>query len=223
MIPESPPQAPITCLVCKEQWLPTVARLHRQGITTGFLSRLGAPFLSALYGAIATSRWSTVIVATAAPEGGPVGFVACSIDTARMYRAILLKRGQFAVLLLPQLFRISVMKRIVETALYPMTHGRVTGPPKTSADAPTHKASSSPPRAELLSIAVDEQWRKKGVGTLLVKEMERYFSACDVREYKVATFARDQNSNRFYKACGFALAGTFIHHGNEMCEYVKEL
>jgi ribosomal protein S18 acetylase RimI-like enzyme len=219
MTSPTPARGPITCIPCKKEWLPAVALLHQQGITTGFLSRLGAPFLAALYGAIASSRWSRVFVALSDQQ--PVGFVACSIDTGRMYGNIILTKGLlFAALLLPNVLRISVLRNICETILYPVTH-RAKEPPANPASA--QMSNREPPKAELLSVAVDKQWQGRGVGKLLVAEMGRYFAERGVTRCKVVTLAKDETSNGFYRAAGFEFAGTFVHHGNEMCEYIKAI
>jgi ribosomal protein S18 acetylase RimI-like enzyme len=215
----SPPLArgPIICVACKKEWLPAAALLHQQGITTGFLSRLGAPFLSALYSVIASSQWSRVFVALSDQQ--PVGFVACSVDTGRMYRGIFLRKGlRLAGLLLPHMARPSALWNMVQTVLYPVFH-RTPEPARSGAGS--HTSTNKPVRAELLSIAVDKNRQGRGVGKLLVAEMERYFAERGVTQCKVVTLAKDETSNGFYRAAGFEFAGTFVHHGNEMCEYIK--
>ncbi len=210
----------IICVPYQTKWLASVARLHRKGITTGFISRLGPRFISTLYGAIAVSRWSRVFVAV--PENGqePVGFIACSIDTSRMYRGILVSKGLlFAAILLPRAFRFSVLKSIFETIFYPVTHR------SKAASAPARKPESFAGHisAELLSVAVDAHWQGKGVGKLLLQEMERCFAQQGVERYKVVTLASDPVSNGFYVARGFTLSNKFVHHGNEMNEYTKAI
>jgi ribosomal protein S18 acetylase RimI-like enzyme len=212
-------RGPIACIPCRKDWLPSVALLHQQGITTGFLSRLGTPFLAALYGAIASSQWSRVFVALS--EQQPVGFVACSVDTGRMYRGIFLRKGlRLGALLLPHMARPSALWNMVQTVLYPVFHRT---PEPAGSDASAHTSTNEPVRAELLSIAVDRNRQGVGVGKLLVAEMEQYFSERGVTQCKVVTLAKDETSNGFYRAAGFEFVGTFVHHGNEMCEYIKQI
>jgi ribosomal protein S18 acetylase RimI-like enzyme len=209
----------ITCNECKKEWLPSVALLHQQGIPTGFLSALGPGFLAALYGAIATSRWSRVF--TAVPEGTdrPVGFIAASIDTGRMYRDVLLRSGlRFAWHLAPQIARPAVVKNMLETILYPVIHAKEA---KAGAGALSQPSSIGGMQAELLAIAVDKEWQGKGIGRLLVNEMERYFKESKVERYKVVTSRQDETANAFYKALGYGMEKTFLHHRREMCQYIK--
>lgn len=205
----------VICSCFEKKWGISVARLHQEGITTGFLSHLGTPFLSSLYEAIATSARSRVFVATI--DSNPVGFIACSRNTGLMYREILMKKGLlFIALLLPRVFRPSVFASIIETMLYPLIHGKKPDNRKALSTATSADA-------ELLSIAVDKSVRGQGVGKLLVSEMERYFTEEGLKEYRVVTFHADTGANAFYRSCGFLCVGTFFHHGNEMCEYTKSI
>lgn len=190
-----------------------IARLHRESITTGFLSQLGGQFLQRLYIAISNTVYSRVFVAVEEPAG-IIGVCAGCTDTKNMYRSIVMRHGiQFAVLLLPWAVRLSFLKRIAETLMYPFRRRETTG----------ETASGREIAAELLSIAVDEKFRGKGIGEQLVSEMELYFKRAGIAIYKVVTFSKDDNSNLFYQSCGFTLHRTFVHHGNEMNEYVRQI
>jgi GNAT superfamily N-acetyltransferase len=197
----------------------SVAQLHAQGITTGFLPTLGERFLATLYTAIAHCPHSTVIVAHN-DDGQPSGFVAGTIDTKAMYQWIV--RRYWLVLglaALPKMVRVSAIKKALETLRY----GKKKRAVKETRDAKDDK------QAELLSIAVGESGRGKGVGRELVGKLERWLAAKAALEsgqslaYKVVTAADDPVSNAFYKKCGFVVKKDFLHHGNAMREYVKEI
>jgi ribosomal protein S18 acetylase RimI-like enzyme len=192
----------------------SVACLHRQAIRTGFLSRLGPGFLAALYKSIGRSPYSRISVAVDQDIQKVVGFAACSLNTAAMYRHILLRRGLFFFfLLLPRIFYPENFKFICETLFYPQKG-------KKKAPVPNGKAG---PQAELLSIAVSDDSRKKGVGRDLLNALESYLKENRVTSYKTVTLSTDSDSNAFYKKCGFLFQKEIAHHGNILYEYLKNL
>jgi ribosomal protein S18 acetylase RimI-like enzyme len=194
---------------------PAVARLHQQAIRTGFLSRLGPGFLAELYKSIGRSPYSRIFVAVDQNLQKVAGFAACSLNTAAMYRHILLRRGWlFFFLLLPMIFYPGNLKFIIETLFYPKKGNKIK-PDRNGADAG--------PCAELLSIAVSDDSRKKGVGRKLLNALESYLKENKVTSYKTVTLSTDHDANAFYKKCGFTFKREITHHGNILYEYVKNL
>lgn len=184
-----------------------IARLHRQAIRTGFLSRLGPRFLTELYRSIGRSPYSRIFVSVNQDFQKVIGFAACSLDTAAMYRHILKRRGlHFLFLLLPRAFCPENLRFICETLFYPTAAG-----PKID------------PQAELLSIAVSDDSRGKGVGRDLLNALESYLSENRVMSYKTVTLSSDRDANAFYKKCGFSFRREMVHHRNVLYEYVKEI
>ena len=196
----------------------SVAELHRLAIPRGFLSELGDSFLGRLYTQIARARGSCVLVAADEEDGCVVGFVSGSVDIKACYRHVLLK-GSVALIrgLLPNLFRATVIKRILQTLLYPVHNGK--------GDSESERVDEGKCRAaELLSIAVADEARGKGVGRLLVDALEDFFRRHGhPMQYKVVTDAEDHRSNAFYQARGFTFQGAFQHHEHRMHRYVKKL
>jgi ribosomal protein S18 acetylase RimI-like enzyme len=200
-----------------------IVRLHRSGIKTGFLSTTGDIFLRTLYSAINRSPCSRVYMALDDNSAKPVGFIAGALSTSVMYRHIIVWYGLlFFILLFPNIFRISVLIKILETLFYTEKKQRCRGADqKIRADR--GKSNTSHGRAELLSIVVDENFRGQKIGKKLVDSLERYFTENGVHDYKVVTYSKDANANAFYQACGFIKRAEFIHHGNVMFEYSKTL
>ena len=191
-----------------------VARLHRENITTGFLSRLGPGFLAALYRSIGRSPYSRIFVAVDQDLQKVAGFAACSLNTAAMYRHILLRRSVlFFFLLLPRAFSPENLKFIRETLFYPQKE-------KKKARARNGNAG---PQAELLSIAVSDDSRKQGVGRDLLNALESYLRENRVTSYKTVTLSTDPDANAFYKKCGFVFNREIAHHGNILYEYVNKI
>ena len=126
-----------------------VALLHHKGIPTGFLSSLGRGFLEALYAAIPSSPSGLGFVCDL---GKPVGFVACTTGTGSLYKQVLKQHGgRLALCVLPNLWRPQVIKNCLETLRYP------------------DEVGDGLPDAEILSIAVHERVRGKGVGKALLR------------------------------------------------------
>jgi len=184
-----------------------IARLHAESIPTGFLSTLGGTFLSRLYRGIAGHPGSCLLVARDA-QGSVAGFVSGTLSVKKCYRAILRKR--FLSLGLPVALKMLLpanLKRMFETLRYPAGE----------------KAGAST-ETELLSIAVSDRVRGQGVGKMLVAELEAWFAAKGHSSaYKVVTWAEDPRSNGFYAKTGFVFSREFVHHGNRMNEYVKQM
>jgi ribosomal protein S18 acetylase RimI-like enzyme len=187
----------------------SIACLHAESIKTGFLSKLGIPFLIELYKAIQEQDGSFVYVCETNEK--ICGFIAGAIDTKSLYKKVLLKNWfRFVLPIIKFVFNFKVCRMIVETVSYGFKKEK----------AVSDECSYS---AELLSIAVANSGRGKGVGKELVSALEKMFAEYSVMQYKVATFSEDQQSNGFYRSCGFVVDHQFVHHGNVMNQYLKKI
>ncbi|HXF56082.1 MAG TPA: GNAT family N-acetyltransferase [Actinomycetota bacterium] len=171
-----------------------LARLHREGLPEAFLPRLGEGFLRLLYRAMAEDPGSVVVVAEA--DGAVVGF-ACGVASVRgFYRRFFRRRALRAALAAaPRLLRPDVARRALETARYP---SRADGLPD----------------AELLAIAVDGGWRRRGLGERLARGVVEGLGRRGASELKVVVGADNRPANRFYARVGFQLGGQLqVHDG----------
>jgi ribosomal protein S18 acetylase RimI-like enzyme len=186
-----------------------IAQLHKEGIMKGFLSSLGMQFLTRLYWAINNEPGACVLVAD--EKGTVAGFISGVGDIQGFYKRILLRRWfHLMVPLVGYLVNISIIKKLVETVLYGLKIKK-------------NQNHTSDCAAELLSVAVNSNYRGQGVGKNLVDALEVFLKKEYVKEYRVVTFSLDDCSNRFYSACNFAFTGRFSHHGNIMNTYNKKL
>ena len=152
----------------KPEHFQQIADLHASGISEGFLSTLGLPFLSQLYRGISTARNSGVLVAH--DEQEVLGFISYAHDVRSCYKDVLKRRWpRLGWTLLPNLLRSGVYRKVFETLGYPRHQ-------KSSAGRPREQKSGAP-RPELLSMAVSSKarelenswwrlWKKNSGGTV---------------------------------------------------------
>lgn len=180
---------------------PRLARLHLEGIESGFLRRLGHEFLTLLYKAMIDWEHGIVLVAD---TGQVIGYVSGVIDTSAFYRHFLLRFGGLAAALsLPRLLRPSVMRRAWETLGYGAT-----------VDS----------EAELLSMAVDAWARGRGTGRRLGEAFVDALKEREVGSVKVVVGSDNASAVGLYESLGFsALRTVEIHAGEESLEMMCSL
>lgn len=172
-----------------------VAALHIAGIPTGFISSLGIKFVTALYRAIAESPYGFGYVEVI--DEKVVGFVAFTTNLKGLYKTICRRSGlRFFFLLSSRLISLRTLKKIFETLFYP---NKVKTPDL--------------PQAELLSIAVSQTERGKGIaGKLILHGLaESHNAGIDRVKVLVADF--NQPANRLYRKTGFEFCCQVDSHG----------
>jgi GNAT superfamily N-acetyltransferase len=184
-----------------------VARLHIDGISTGFISSLGINFVSSCYGAILHSKSSFGYVAVS--DGEVVGFAVVTTNVRELYKAVVFRHGaRLALAVAGKMLSLRRLKNALETLFYP---SRV------------EKPNLDLPRAELLAMAVGEGCLRKGVGSELVRRSFEECSRKGIEKLKVVTGAFMEGANKFYVECGFEPVGQFENHGISSNVYVAEV
>ncbi len=177
-----------------------LARLHMDGIASGFLPSLGFRFMRTLYAAMI--EWPDAVIRIA-DSGVPVGFVAGVADTDRFfsyfYRRHGLRAGATAV---PKALRPDVLRRAWETARY-------SGGNEDFADA------------ELLSMAVDASVRRRGLGHRLGVEFLEELEDRGTEIVKVVVGSDNAAAISAYRKMGFEPAGTTEVHPGEVSEVLE--
>lgn len=183
------------CKLCKleTRHAGQAARLHIEGISTGFISSLGIDFVTALYEAIIQSETSFGFVTK---NDRVLGFVVFATNLGKLYKSIILKKGfRFAFILASKMFSLQRIKKVFETLFYP---GRIK--------------KMNLPTAELLSIVVAPEIRRLGLATqLILRGFKEYQNSKD--KVKVLVAADNKAANKLYTKCGFELAGQIDNHG----------
>jgi len=174
---------------------PQMARLHVEGIKTGFISSLGEDFLTVLYEAIAGSEFGFGFVAL--DKDRVVAFLAMTTDLGRLYRSVVLKKGlRFALVLAGKMLSSGTLKKAVQSLLYPSRVKKL-----------------SLPCAELLSVVTDPEYRGRGLAGELLRRTLEECRRRGIGEFKVLVGAEMESANNWYIKHGFKLRGRMDSHG----------
>jgi ribosomal protein S18 acetylase RimI-like enzyme len=159
-----------------------VATLHAEHLPEGFLVTLGPRFLRRLYARAARSPQAFVLVAD--DGAGVRGFLAVAEDTGRFYKEFLRRDGVAAGLAAaPNVAR--APRRVWETLRYGLDEG------------------DELPPAEVLSIAVDDRARGRGLGRELVDAGLDELRRREVAAARVVTALDNEPALRMYEGAGF--------------------
>ena len=171
----------------------TLARLHSDGIDTGFLPSLGHRFMVVLYRALIADSDSVVIVAD--DGAGPVGFVAGAIDTRAFYRKFVKRYGASAAMAAaPYAVRPSVLRRVWESLTYDGTGSQ---------------------GAELLATALLPGARSQGLGTRLGRAFLQKMTAGGAQHVDVVVADGNTHAIAAYEKMGFSVSDSIEVHAGE--------
>jgi SAM-dependent methyltransferase/ribosomal protein S18 acetylase RimI-like enzyme len=182
----------------------TISKIHIDALGIGFLSTLGEGFLKTLYEGIARSRFGIGYVYV--EDSQIIGFITGCEDVSKLlkeiYRKKLLKFGK--TIFLKALRKPGIIRSIYQSFRYPdLTQTKV--------------------KAELLSIAVMEVYRDKGIGKELVEALIKHFKGIGISRFKVSVDQRLLGADEFYKALGFKLIGSMEIYNKKLDIYLYEL
>jgi len=180
-----------------------VAQIHLKSLKGAFLSELGIDFLVEVYYGILRSKHAVCYVYR--EKSKVVGFIAGTRDTKKFFRDVFRMKGlRFAsIIIVKALKKPKIVYYGMQSLLYPSTSTDVDG--------------------ELLSIAVLDESRNKGVGKKLVERLNDYFKDEGIKGLKVTVEKDNVKANRFYKKMGFRYSSAFTLYGREMNLYVYGL
>jgi ribosomal protein S18 acetylase RimI-like enzyme len=181
------------------------AELHRQGQPGTFLTRLGAPFLTALYAQMAQSPVCVGVVALK-DAGQPIGVAVGSTDTHAVFKEMILRRGLHlvwpvtgAVLRDPGLIR-----GVLQTLLYPEQAGG---------------GEAGDDVGELLYIGIAPQLRGQGVGQALYAALVEGMRARGIRRLGLVVEASNAGARRFYERNGYGAQRELTMYGRPILWY----
>lgn len=174
---------------------PTMARLHMESISGGFLPKLGHGFMTRLYRSMID--WGDGVVMVVADPSGPVGFVAGVKATGDFYKHFVKTHGVSAgIVAAPRI--VTNLRRAVETFRY--------------------DGGGVAVQAELLSMAVAAPLRGRGVGKELGRRFLDAMGELGVPEVKVVVGADNVGAIAAYRSMGFTDHARIEVHAGEHSE-----
>lgn len=180
-----------------------LARLHSEGLSGGFLASLGSRFLVQLYEAMIVSPDTVVLLAE--DEGEVIGFVACAVTPAALWREFLRRHGFRAIWLLA----VRLLKPSVRTGVLEVVR---------------HVRQRAERGATLLSIVVGPPARRRGLGFHLVMLLEEELRRRGAHGLEVAVRVDNRWARGFFEHLGFHPLGSLsIHQRYPALRYTKPL
>lgn len=174
----------------------SVASIHRKELP-GFLSKLGEDFLKEFY---KTSLSIPVFFTFVYKRDGKITGFATGVETTEgLLKKMITKnpRGIGGALLLAFIRRPYLIREVIKTLRYPGF--AYVGP-------------------ELLSIAVDSKFQRKGTGREMFQSVAREFSRRKVKSFKISIYD-GMSANDFYKKMGCTFENSFRFMGKKMNYY----
>jgi len=181
------------CLATKKDAI-QIAKIHQKEINQGFLGQLGIKFLSKLYESTIVSPDAFTIVAK--DNDKVIGFISGCTNVAKFYHDFL-KNYFFQVffILLPKMFRLSILKKIFETLKYPQ-----------------QKEEKKLPGAELLTIAVLKKYHGQGIAQKMFEQFVEEMKKREIKQFKVIVGKSLTRAIRFYEKVGFKFYSSISVH-----------
>jgi ribosomal protein S18 acetylase RimI-like enzyme len=181
-----------------------IAQIHRKSINTGFLSTFGDRFLTKLYEFIISADYCVCYIYR--QKDTPVGFICVSLDSKKMYNDFLKKNLNLAItVFLKNAFSVNRLTKIFDHLFY-------------------NSKKRNLPSAELLSVAVIENFKRKKIGSKLFDEAMNYFKKNKINNFVITTGANNIESNEYFKKNKCKLTKRVSIHRNQNSNiYIKKI
>jgi ribosomal protein S18 acetylase RimI-like enzyme len=190
--------------ISRDQYL-AVARLHKDCINQGYLSKLGLPFLTLLYESIDADSSSVLILSL--DQNEVIGFVSGTRSMRGIYSQLLRRWPRLLSALAPLLLKPYELFRVIETVLF-------------SAKRDETQLCDG----ELLSIAVNPKSRGRGVAQCLYDELIQRFKFLNVKSFKIVVGENLSPAHKFYTQMGaMPWYTTQVHKGARSIVYAHRI
>jgi GNAT superfamily N-acetyltransferase len=185
-----------------------VARIHINGLDQGFLATLGENFLVLLYRSIDECTESVLFVELEDETSQVQGFVTGSTGMRPIYRQMLKHPLSLLAALVPSLFSIARIKRILEIFRY--SKGA-----EQSAELPPY---------ELLSIVVSGAARGTGCAERLFMKLGSYCKEHGISAFRIVVGDGLAPAHKFYRRMGAIEKGRIeVHEGQGSVIYIYKV
>ncbi len=181
-----------------------VANLHIDTIKTGFLPSLGVKFLSLLYRCIDEAEFSTLIVKYKNEK--LIGFVSGTNGKFSLYKKMINYPIDLFLAIFPVIFNFKKIKKIFNI------FNHMSGSQRKKY-----------PSAELLTICVHKDFRRKGIADDLYTNLVDHFSSKSISKF-VIIVGKSLKANMFYINQGAKVMGELeVHKGTTSNVYIHEV
>ena len=181
-----------------------VAKLHIDSVKTGFLPSLGVKFLALMYQCIDEENFSTLILKY--KDYKLVGFVAGTLGTSGLFRAILHHPIDLIQALIPLIFNVKIIKKMINILRHMSGSER-----------------NRYPKAELLTICVQQDYRRQGITIDLYQKLSLYFQSSSISEF-IIIVGQSLKANSFYINQGADLVGELqVHQGVNSNIFIQKI
>lgn len=181
-----------------------IAELHCREITGGVLGILGPRFLGVLYRYIADSQGSALWADV--DNGSLRGFICGCRDDKAMFKSVIVRGwSHLSIVGLMSVWKRGVLSGVISTVKV------LIGP----------SSESSQPRAQLLSTAVAEDHRRKGVASGLIVELNKQMREWNVDRTLVWTTESNSPALSLYENAGFVRTLSVRHSPEDMVGLVR--
>lgn len=189
-----------------------IAALHARALDQSFLSTLGVPFLTLLYGAMIEDQ--NTIVVCEFEDSELVGFVSGGLGLRGIYLGLLKRPISLLWSLRSLLGSFQRLRGVVEILLFSFTSGE-----KNKTGEVTNL-----PSAELYTIAVSEHARGSGAGPRLYESLGEAFLGMGIQQYKILVGDQLTAAHAFYKKMGAVpVRKERLHSGSTSTIYIQFL
>lgn len=181
------------------------SRLYMEHLSdNGFLPLFGQKFIYELYKDILTDKLGFFIFAL---HGNKVaGFVLASLDSEQIFKIITKKFFKYFKIILPKVLLnpLQIVPKLFETLFYVK---------KQNADI----------KAELVTIVTDGNNRAKGLGSQIVKTLDKEFLKKGINTYKVTVHDVKRQANNFYIKNGMKFSTSFTMYNLQWNMYINQI
>ena len=164
--------------------LSTIASIHKDTLTSGFLSTLGTPFLKTVYSELASDPNSQLICAFDGED--LVGFICGTTNTLVFYKRFIIRNALRVIwILLPRLFSLKFLKKVLETLFIPRQTQNI-----------------ELPVAQLLNFCVSKNYQGAGIGCQLFNHLISWFQSTNTHAVTIITGSEQKQAQAFYHKQG---------------------
>ena len=178
--------------------LDPVVQLHLECFKHYFMSGLGTRIVKLFYSQFLSSPHHFCLVAI--KSGTVIGFIAGTKDSALLFSNFY--RENFFKVLYSVLFGF-ILNRAVRHGLFSRRFQISNAIRSFLSSSSSSSSSRSTVKARILSIAIAENIKGEGVGSLLINSFMKYYFDSGVEEIGLSVLKENETAVRFYEAKGF--------------------